>query len=137
MGITGLLFTAESRTCCAITGHNLWLEKGFAHRRRRFLMAKPVTITAQKAVNSNNSPQFRTFYYLYTMIIRTINQAPAAIRLLLFTAFWAVIVTGTQNLRFFSLNEDCNDDKMLMFTICLAERGNTGQISVSVNIEEI
>ena len=48
-----LLFTAESRTCCAITGHNLWLEMGFAHRRRRFLMAKPVTITAQKAVNSN------------------------------------------------------------------------------------
>ncbi|MBQ1527656.1 MAG: hypothetical protein IIZ75_11000, partial [Lachnospiraceae bacterium] len=45
-----LLFTAESRTCCAITGHNLWLEMGFAHRRRRFLMAKPVTITAQKAV---------------------------------------------------------------------------------------
>ncbi|MBQ1525573.1 MAG: hypothetical protein IIZ75_00430, partial [Lachnospiraceae bacterium] len=38
---------------CAITGHNLWLEMGFAHRRRRFLMAKPVTITAQKAVNSN------------------------------------------------------------------------------------
>ena len=49
-----LLFTAESRTCCAITGHNLWLEMGFAHRRRRFLMAKPVTITAQKAVNSND-----------------------------------------------------------------------------------
>ncbi|MBQ1527875.1 MAG: hypothetical protein IIZ75_12105, partial [Lachnospiraceae bacterium] len=46
--------TAESRTCCAITGHNLWLEMGFAHRRRRFLMAKPVTITAQKAVNSND-----------------------------------------------------------------------------------
>ena len=72
------------------------------------------------------------------MIICTINQAPAAIRLLLFTAQKAVNSnTGTQNLRFFSLNEDCNDDKMLMFTICLAERGNTGQISVSVNIEEI
>ena len=27
-----LLFTAESRTCCAITGNNLWLEMGFAHR---------------------------------------------------------------------------------------------------------
>ena len=51
--IPELLFTAESRTCCAITGHNLWLEMGLAHRRRRFLMAKPVTITAQKAVNSN------------------------------------------------------------------------------------
>ena len=50
----GLLFTAESRTCCAIAGHNLWLEMGFAHRRRRFIMAKPVTITAQKAVNSNS-----------------------------------------------------------------------------------
>ena len=48
-----LLFTAESRTCCAITGHNLWLEMGFAHRRRRFIMAKPVTITVQRAVNSN------------------------------------------------------------------------------------
>ncbi|MBQ1525998.1 MAG: hypothetical protein IIZ75_02610, partial [Lachnospiraceae bacterium] len=52
-------FTAESRTCCAITGHNLWLEMGFAHRRRRFLMAKPVTITAQKAVNSNGRPALR------------------------------------------------------------------------------
>ncbi|MBQ1526530.1 MAG: hypothetical protein IIZ75_05305, partial [Lachnospiraceae bacterium] len=52
-------FTAESRTCCAITGHNLWLEMGFAHRRRRFLMAKPVTITAQKAVNSNGQMLFR------------------------------------------------------------------------------
>ena len=52
---SGLLFTAESRTCCAITGHNLWPEMGFAHRRRRFKMAKPVTITAQKAVNSNQS----------------------------------------------------------------------------------
>ena len=50
-----LLFTAESRTCCAITGHNLWLEMGFAHRRRRFVMAKPVTITVQRAVNSNTT----------------------------------------------------------------------------------
>ena len=31
-GMYVLLFTAESRTCCAITGHNLWLEMGFAHR---------------------------------------------------------------------------------------------------------
>ncbi len=46
-------FTAESRTCCAITGHNLWFEMGFAHRIRRFIMAKPVTITVQRAVNSN------------------------------------------------------------------------------------
>ncbi len=48
-----LPFTAESRTCCAITGHNLWFEMGFAHRRRRFVMAKPVTITLPRAVNSN------------------------------------------------------------------------------------
>ena len=50
-----LPFTAESRTCCAITGHNLWFEMGFAHRRRRFIMAKPVTITVQRAVNSNDN----------------------------------------------------------------------------------
>ncbi len=32
----------------------LWVEMGFAHRRRRFVMAKPVTITVQRAVNSND-----------------------------------------------------------------------------------
>ena len=50
-----LPFTVESRTCCAITTQNTLREMGFAHRRRRFLLAKPVTITARRAVNSNNS----------------------------------------------------------------------------------
>ena len=45
-----LLFTVESRTCCAITTQNIPGEKGFAHRRRRFSLAKPVTITARRAV---------------------------------------------------------------------------------------
>ncbi len=31
---------------------------GFAHRRRRFTLAKPVTITVQRAVNSNNKGGF-------------------------------------------------------------------------------
>ncbi|MBR1470591.1 MAG: hypothetical protein IJ600_02990, partial [Lachnospiraceae bacterium] len=32
---------------------NIPSEMGFAHRRRRFSLAKPVTITARRAVNSN------------------------------------------------------------------------------------
>ena len=34
---------------------NIPSEMGFAHRRRRFSLAKPVTITARRAVNSNSA----------------------------------------------------------------------------------
>ncbi|MBR1470120.1 MAG: hypothetical protein IJ600_00595, partial [Lachnospiraceae bacterium] len=42
---------------------NIPSEMGFAHRRRRFSLAKPVTITARRAVNSNGKRQKREFMW--------------------------------------------------------------------------
>ncbi|MBR1471151.1 MAG: hypothetical protein IJ600_05860, partial [Lachnospiraceae bacterium] len=40
---------------------NIPSEMGFAHRRRRFSLAKPVTITARRAVNSNEQTEKRKY----------------------------------------------------------------------------
>ncbi len=49
---------------------------GFAHRRRRFVMAKPVTITVQRAVNSNG---FLFIKEVYTMACFLVPAAEAVV----------------------------------------------------------
>ena len=61
-GVTGynirvvdIIVTIHSRIAHLLRDYdpNIPSEMGFAHRRRRFSLAKPVTITARRAVNSN------------------------------------------------------------------------------------